>query len=221
VSITPESVKKLLNSEDLGDRLRGVNHLRELDADVAFEAIQTPIFDSNPRVRYAAVSQVSTLGRQNPTKALEILRDRLLHDEEADVKAAAADALGALQMTDTLDDLRTLYHNSSDWIVQMSIIAALGEMGDARAFDLLAEALRSPEPLIQTSAVGSLGELGDERAIDLLAEQAHNEDWQVRYRLVQALGNFHEERVRQILETLAEDEIEQVAAEAQTRLATL
>ena len=82
MSITPESVEQLLNSEDFGERLRAVNQLRQLEPAIAYKLIQIAINDKNVRVRYAAVSQVSTLGTQNLPNALEVLRHSLHNDPE-------------------------------------------------------------------------------------------------------------------------------------------
>lgn len=218
MSVTPESVKQLLSSEDLGDRIRGINHLRQLDKEIAFELVQPVVTDTNTRVRYAAVSQLDTLGQQDLQKTLIILRDRLFNDPEADVKAAAADALGALQLKEAFDDLQQVYNETSEWLVQFSIIAALGEMGEVRAFELLESALTSSNELVQTAAVSSLGELGDPRAVSLLVPYATSPDWQIRYRVVQALNRLGGSEVRSILETLANDEVEQVAQEARASL---
>jgi HEAT repeat protein len=168
MSITPESVEQLLNSEDFGERLRAVNQLRQLEPAIAYKLIQIAINDKNVRVRYAAVSQVSTLGTQNLPNALEVLRHSLHNDPEPDVQAAAADALGALKLTDALEDLQQVYSSTSEWLVQMSIVAALGEMGDPKAFPMLEHALTSENELIQTIAISALGELGDKRALPLL-----------------------------------------------------
>lgn len=218
MSVTRESVQELLSSEDYGKRISGVNQLRQLEPAVAFELIQPVITDKNTRVRYAAVSQLDTLGKQDIQATFAILRDRLLNDAEADVQAAAADALGALQLTEAYEDLEQLYHRTSEWIVQFSIIAALGELGDPRSFELLQEALNSETSLIQTAAICSFGELGDVRAVPLLIPFATNPDWQVRYRLVQALTRLGGEETRSALETLAKDEKEEVAKEAQAAL---
>lgn len=217
MSATPESVKELLQSQDFGDRLRGVNHLRQLDPAIAFELIQPILEDGNVRVRYAAVSQISTLGQQNPSQALKLLRG-LLFDPEADVQAAAADSIGALQLTDAFEDLEKLYRRSSEWLVKFSIIAALGELGDPRGFDLLTEALQSDEELVVMAAIGSLGELGDDRAVEVLTPYASNADWQIRYRVVQALTRLEGASVRPTLEVLAGDSVEQVAQGARDAL---
>ncbi|MBG1262761.1 phycobilisome degradation protein NblB [Nostoc commune] len=218
MSITPESVKQLLSSEDLGDRLRAVNQIRQLEPAIGFELIQSAIGDRNSRVRYSAVSQMDTLGTQDLQLSLDILRDRLLHDSEVDVQAAAADCLGALKLHEAFEDLQHLYHTTTEWLIQFSIIATLGELGDPRAFELLKEALSSENELVQTAAISSLGDLGDLQAVPLLAPYATNPDWQIRYRVVQALSRLGSAEAKSILETLVDDEMEAIATEAKQSL---
>jgi len=218
MSITPESVKQLLSSEDLGDRLRAVNQIRQLEPVIGFELIQSAIGDRNSRVRYSAVSQMDTLGGQNLKLSLDILRDRLLNDPEVDVQAAAADCLGALKLHEAFEDLQHLYHTTPEWLIQFSIIATLGELGDPRAFELLKQALSSDNELVQTAAISSLGELGNIEAVPLLAPYATNPDWQIRYRVVQALIHLGSAEAKSILETLANDEVEAIATEARKSL---
>ena len=81
---TPDSVKELLESNNFGDRLRGVNHLRQLDPAIAYELIKPSVTDENVRVRYAAVSQLASLGGQNPSEATSLLKAALF-DPEPDV----------------------------------------------------------------------------------------------------------------------------------------
>ena len=216
--MTPESIQELLESDNFGDRIKGINHLRQADPKIAFELIQPLINDQNTRVRYAAVSYLATVGDQNLTASLAILRDRLFNDPEPDVQAAAADAIGGLKLTEAFDDLAKIYHQTSEWLIQFSIVATLGELGEPKAFDLLIEALNSDNNLLQTAAVGALGELGDERAVPLLVPFANNEDWQLRYRLVQALGRLGGTEAVATLQQLVEDDVEQVAQEAKNNL---
>ena len=218
MNITPESVTELLNSADFGERIRGLNQLRQIEEQTAFAMVQPLVNDENTRVRYAAVSQLDTLGKVDEQASLEILRDRLFNDPEPDVQAAAADAIGGLKLTEAFEDLNKVYHSTSEWLVQFSIIAALGELGEPKSFALLQEALQSNNNLLQTAAIGSMGELGDSRAISLLKNFAEHEDWQIRFRLVQALGRLGGEEAQQIIERLANDESEQVAREAKNNL---
>jgi len=218
MSVTPESVKQLLSSEDFGDRLRAVNQIRQLEPAIGFELLQTAMKDGNARVRYSAVSQMDTLGGQNLELAYSLLRDRLLNDKEPDVQAAAADCLGALKLQSAFEDLQQLYHTTSEWVVQFSIIATLGELGDPRGFELLKQALESETELVQTAAISSLGELGNQEAIPLLAAYVTNPDWQIRYRVVQALSCLGGAEASALLEKLAGDEVESVAQSAKMGL---
>ncbi|WP_354634670.1 phycobilisome degradation protein NblB [Planktothricoides raciborskii] len=218
MTITPESIQQQLQSENVGDRLRAVNDLRQLDPAIAFQLIQTAIKDQSARVRYAAVSQMTSLGEQDRETALTVLRDRLHNDSEADVQAAAADALAALKLTEAFDDLRQQYETTKEWLVKFSIVAALGEMGYPRSFEVLEDALLNGEQLVKTVAISALGELGDRRAIALLLPYATDPDWQIRHRLTQALGTLGGAEVRATLEQLASDEMEIVAQSAQVHL---
>lgn len=219
MAIAPEQLKQQLASDNLGDRLRAVNLLREIDPAIAFQLIQTVISDSSSRVRYAAISQLSTLGVQDKETTLPILKGALHHDPEADVQAAAADSIGALQLVEAYDDLAMAYNNTSEWIVQMSIVACLGELGASRGFELLQQALTSENNLVALTAIGALGELKDPRGLPLLLEFANNDDWQVRHRLAQALGNYMQtpqaETVLPVLQTLGKDHSAIVAETAQ------
>ena len=217
MSITPESVKQLLSSEDLGDRLRAVNQIRQLEPAIGFELIQRAVKDPHARVRYSAVSQMDTLGGQDLDLSLNMLRG-LLKDPETDVQAAAADCLGALKLHAAFEDLQNLYQTTQEWIVKFSIVATLGELGDPRAFELLKVALSSENELVQTAAISSLGELGDPQAVPLLAPYTTNPDWQIRYRLVQSLNVLGGADAKSLLETLANDQVEAVATEAKKAL---
>jgi HEAT repeat protein len=218
MSYSPDSVQQLLDSDDYGDRLSGINRLRQLDPAIAFEMICPLVNDVNARVRYAAVSQLDPLGRQNLDAALTLLRDRLLNDPESDVKAAAADAIGGLKLISAYDDLRDVYQQSADWLIQLSIVAALGEMGEPRGFDLLQEALNSDNELVKTAAVSAFGELGDPRAVSLLTPLVNADDWQIRYRLAQALGRLGGSEAIAALQQLTGDTSAQVADEARNNL---
>lgn len=212
----PEQIRPMLDSENFGDRIKGINLLRNIDPGTAFDLIQPLCQDSNTRVRYAAVSQVSTLGKQDLSVALDLLKQALA-DPEPDVQAAAADSIGALKLTEAFSDLQALYQATPEWLVQMSVVACLGEMGDPRAFDLLQIALSEGNSLVSVSAMGALGELQDERAIPLLLPYVDSDDWQIRHRLAQALGHFSQHPdVQAALETLSTDKSDLVAETARS-----
>ncbi|NMG58756.1 HEAT repeat domain-containing protein [Geitlerinema sp. P-1104] len=218
MDITPDAVKAMLDSDDYGDRLSGVNKLDYIDPSLAFEYLVPVVTDTNPRVRYTAVCKLSSLGHQNRDLSFSLLRTRLYDDPELDVKAAAADALGALKFREAYPDLAQLYHNNDDWIVRLSIVAALAEMEAPEAVELLHEALHSETELVQTTAIGALGEVGDPQAVPWIEEFMNHPEPQTRQRVAQALGQIGGESVQKSLQTLANDEHPQVAECAQRYL---
>lgn len=213
-----ESVQQLLSSEDFGDRISGLNRLRSFEPDVAFPMIQPLLQDKEARVRYAAVSQMDTAGVGFEAETLPLLRHVLINDPEIDVKAAAADALAGLKLKEAYPDLKETYYATTEWLLQFSIIAAVGELGEPQAFDLLQEALQSEVELVHMSAISALGDLGDRRAIELLIPFTENPDWQIRYRIAQAFGRLGGEEVRPFLEKLAQDDQVPVSEEAKHHL---
>jgi HEAT repeat protein len=215
MTVTPESVAALMESEDWGDRQRALHECRQLPPVIAMELVIQAVGDENTRIRYAAVSQLASLGQQDRVRVLPLLRDRLLNDKEVDVQAAAADSLGALQLHEAFDDLASVFRNSNEWLLQMSIVAALGTLGDPRGFGLLQEALQSSAELVRTLAIAALGELGDPAAIPILIEQVKDPDWQVRFRVAQALTYFRDyPEAQAMLSKLAQDESEIVVQAA-------
>ena len=210
-----ESIDLLINSENKGDRINALNLIRALEPAIAFGYIKQLVTDKNTRVRYAAVSQLATLGSQDLAESFIILRDRLVNDPEPDVQAAAADSIGALKLTDAFDDLQNLYDTTPEWLVQFSIVAALGELGDPRGLKLLQTALTNETSLVQTAAIGAIGELGNPDGIESLIPFVTNPDWQIRYQLARSLRNLGGDLAARNLAILATDAIEQVAKEAQ------
>ena len=117
ISPKAEALRSRLKTGDLGDRLVAVNEVRELPPEEGFELLQVAIADKNARVRYSAVSQFDTVGTADLAKAEALLRNCLLNDGEMDVKAAAADCLGALQITSAFEDLIKTYEETSEWLL--------------------------------------------------------------------------------------------------------
>jgi HEAT repeat protein len=209
-----DAITALVNSENKGDRIKALNMVREIEPAAAYGYITQLVTDKDTRVRYAAVSQLASLGGQDLTQSATILRDRLVNDPEPDVQAAAADAIGALKIVTAFDELQHLYDTTPEWLVQFSIIAALGELGEPRGLDLLKTALANDTVLVQTAALGAIGELGDVSAVESIIPFVTHPDWQIRYQLARSLRALGGDLAHQNLAILATDPIEQVAQEA-------
>jgi HEAT repeat protein len=223
MDMSPEQIEQMLDSGNYGDRLKALNHIRKLPTADAFGLLLRASGDSNARVRYAAISQLGSLGmacleQDRPgfdrATAVMLLRDRLAADPEIDVKAAAADSLGALRCQEAYEDLERAYRGTKEWLLQFSIIAALAEVGEPRAYDLLVEALQSPVDLVQTAAVTALGELSEARSVPHLLPFVTSDDWQMRFRVAQALARIGTPDTQAALTQLAQDSVEQVAQAA-------
>ncbi|APB34787.1 HEAT repeat-containing PBS lyase [Gloeomargarita lithophora Alchichica-D10] len=213
----PETVQALLADGDWGRRLHGVEQCRQLAPTAAMGLLKEVITDRNARVRYAAVSQLGNMVGLSPTQKQELLpllRERLYGDSEADVQAAAADALAGLGLTEAYEDLERAYRESPEWLVKFSVIAGLGVLGDARAYSVLLEALDADIDLLQLAAIGALADLGDVRAVSRLGKLVTHPDWQVRLRLAQALQRLNSPDAQPFLATLAQDDMDLVAQAA-------
>eukprot|EP00184_Porphyridium_aerugineum_P007464 CAMPEP_0184693936 /NCGR_PEP_ID=MMETSP0313-20130426/2029_1 /TAXON_ID=2792 /ORGANISM="Porphyridium aerugineum, Strain SAG 1380-2" /LENGTH=228 /DNA_ID=CAMNT_0027152115 /DNA_START=118 /DNA_END=804 /DNA_ORIENTATION=- len=191
----PEPVDKakimeLLQSSQGGDRARGVNLARYLPENECLEALFSVVSDPNPQIRYAAVSQLAVAGKVDANKTFEIMKKIVAEDKEPTVQAAAADVIAMLQLPGSYELLEQLYKSTTDWMLRFSILSGFGEMGDARAYDLLMDALKNAaadEPLIRLGALGSLGELGDKRAISEVEKYVNDKDTSIAERAKIAL----------------------------------
>jgi HEAT repeat protein len=210
----PSEIAQLIQSPDVGDRISALNQIRQLDPAPALAALALLVNDSNVRIRYAAVSQIANVGGADLNLSSQILRSSLLEDPEPDVQAAAADSLGALKITSAFEDLQALYHQSPEWLVKFSIVAALGELGEPRGLELLEIALQSDTALIQTAAIGAIGELGDVRGVASILPFADSTDWGVRHQVAKSLYSLGGDAARAALDTLAQDDVERVAQAA-------
>jgi hypothetical protein len=67
-----------------------------------------------------------------------------------------------------------------DRMVRLAAVDALGEIGDARAFDHLESMLRDPDNDVRFACVVALGNLGDKRAVGALARACGDSNGFVR-----------------------------------------
>lgn len=213
-----ESLRQQLQSSDVGDRLRAINLIRNLPSHDAVMLLLHAAQDSSARVRYAALSQLGGHPIPDATQVLPTLRQALLSDPEVDVRAAAAACLGDLKDPTVLPDLLAAFERETEWLLQFSVIAALGELGDVGAFDALVSALSHENDLIRTAAAAALGDLGDPRAIPYLEPLINDPDWQLRFRVCLSLGHIDDAATQPLLAQMAQDPNEHVAQEAQRAL---
>jgi len=91
---------------------------------------------------------------------------------------------------------------------------ALGKTGDAKAAELLAQALNDNDEDIRRSAVRAIGRIGGPRAVEILGPTLNDKDRDVRLKAIEALGGVVDARSVEPLLQALEDEDWQTRLEA-------
>lgn len=128
----------------------------------------------------------------------------LLADEDAAVRAAAAEKLGSCgevafdALLETSDD--------DEAKVREAVATAFGEVGNVRALPWLTAAGRDDiDRTVKEAAVAALGAIGDESAVDALIELIKSGPPQVRRRAIAAITVFDDDRVEATIQRAAFD----------------
>lgn len=129
---------------------------------------------------------------------------QLLSDENASVRAAAAEKLGSCGER----SLRHLVSVQSDAEpkVREAVATAYGEIADASPIDWLVEVGGTdPDRTVKEAAVAALGAIGDDEAIDPLLEFISTGPPQVRRRAIAAITVFDDPRIEPAIQRAAFD----------------
>jgi len=139
--------------------------------------------DADPNVRVSSLNKLRYL--QEP-ETNDILLSGLA-DSDTRVKIKAIDLLGARQTTDAVPAMsQYLFLRSTEAVVRVHLVAALGRIGDARAALPVMQFLQeSKDERSRGTAVFALGEIGDARASDLLTQVATDDSSTMVRRLAQ------------------------------------
>jgi HEAT repeat protein len=206
----------------------------------AVEPLIEALGDENGNVCWRATE---ALGRIGDARAMEPLIGVL---SDGAVRESAAGALDELGWKPDTDELKISYMIATeDWkgCVEMGESAveplikalgdggayvreaayALGEIGDARAFEPLIELLNVDwdDEWICRAAAYALGEIGDARAVEPLIEVLEDENWWARESAAKALGKIGDVRAVEPLIKALGDDYEVVRAAAKEALCKL
>jgi len=173
------------------------------------------------QARYCYVREhaIDALGQIGDPRAVEPLI-AILDDENWDVRAAAARALGQIGIP-AVERLITALTASNEY-VRGAVAQALGQIGDVRAVEPLIATLDDENWDVRAAAVGALGQIGDPRAVESLIAALKQRDRNVRGAVAKALGQIGDVRA---VEPLISDlnhrdrDVRAAAAEALDRLA--
>jgi cyclophilin family peptidyl-prolyl cis-trans isomerase/HEAT repeat protein len=143
-------------------------------------------------------------------------------DGDSRVKVAAIRALGQLRATDAVPRLIDLSADAAAPPgLALEAIAALGAIGDARAFSPMVELWAHPDPAIRAAAIASAAKADVEGFLLLRSTTPPDRQWSVRAALPPMLATLPADRIRGALEELAadaDDRVKTPALEALTRV---
>jgi len=117
-----------------------------------------------------------------------------LRDEDATVRAAAADGLGQLGVGAAVPALIRALKDAAP-AVRAAAAVALGQLRDPQAVDPLIAALEDAQWEVRTAALEALGRLGDRRAWSSVVARLEDVDQEVRQQAAETLGVVGDETV--------------------------
>jgi hypothetical protein len=144
--------------------------------------------DADPKVRRLAVCGLAACG---DARAIDSLVERL-HDPDEDIRTRVAVALGKIGDRRAAPALASAA-TGDDIPLRRVAILALGEL-DA-GLDVLAQALRDPDPALRVRAAIALGETHDVGAVEPLTRALNDDSAGVRHHARDALEKIRESRV--------------------------
>ena len=127
--------------------------------------------------------------RLSPSERAVAALGRVLSDPDADVRAAAAEALG---VSGTQAAVMPLLGHLDDSVpnVRAAVVKALARLGDRRAVVPLIGKVQDTRPSVRQAVAEALGELGDDRASSALVLALRDVSEDVRIAALLALGKL-------------------------------
>lgn len=145
-----------------------------------------------------ALAEEVELGTQEPQSADEqgtAVNERVLQafaaalqDEDASIRAQAAQALGSMESEAAVEMLSAALRDDDDARVRSQAAWALGMIESAAAVPVLSEVLASDEDRVRKQAVWALGMIESSDAVQPLAAALSDEDAGIRSKAAWALG---------------------------------
>ncbi len=205
--ISPRRKHTLL--EDLED-------LAETDALTRFDDLARPLLtDPDAPVRIQAIR---LLWECEDKKLVPVYLNILQEDEDAEVRAAAANALGLFIYLGELEEIPAEIHHkiedrllksvssSEATLVRRRALESLGYSGRAEVIPLIEAAYGDKNPDWVVSALFAMGRSSDERWKKQVLSQLHAPDEDIRSEAVHATGELELKSARSVLLDLLEDE---------------
>jgi HEAT repeat protein len=191
---TMKDIPKLqekISSPDEATRITAVRDLgcmKNATMDVLPILYRTLKTDTSEKVRVQSVESLKKLGFVD---SIEPLRTALKSDAAPTVRKASAEALHSLQGSLAYDQLAEAVNDESSF-VRATCVRLIGEIGGAKALEVISQRLRSdPSPEVRSQAATSLGVMKDQKSFpDLKKSAMKDESSEVRTAAVIAIGSI-------------------------------
>jgi HEAT repeat protein len=205
--------------------MRQLVDVSETNFDLDFHTFATlALEDTDPGVREAAI-ELLWIDETLPT--MRRLIDMALEDEAANVRAAAAGALGRYillgeygdlpddQTAPAVDATISIYNDvDEDVEVRRRALESVGNSSHEGVNDLIREAYASLEPLLKVSAVFAMGRTCDQKWAPVIIRELNSGDAAMRYEAARSAGELGLEEAVPKLSRLVHEtdrEIQEVA----------
>jgi len=221
-NLEPEDLKKLtkawphVSPSRKHTLLEDLEDLAEADALTSFDDLARSLLaDVDPQVRTRAIR---LLWDCDDPKLVPAYLNILNADEDVDVRAAAANALGHFVYLGELekipaelqhkieDQLLAAVTSAREALVRRRALESLGYSGRAELVPLIEAAFREKDPDWVVSALSAMGRSCDDRWRKQVLSQLRSPDYDIRSGAIHATGELELESARSVLLDILEDE---------------
>jgi len=196
--------------------LEDLEELAEADTLTSFDDMARSLLaDNDPQVRTRAIR---LLWEVDDAKLVPVYLDILNNDEDVEVRAAAANALGQFVYLGELDKIPAELHHkiedqllaattsSQETLVRRRALESLGYSGRAEVVPLIEAASREEDADWIVSALFAMGRSSDGRWRKQVLSQLRAPSEDIRSEAIHAAGELELESARPVLLDLLEDE---------------
>lgn len=169
--------------------------------------------DSDPAVRYDAVSKLGEVGDVSAVEAIVVA----LEDMDWQVRRCATTALAKIGGEQAIEPLINALKDENTQ-VRGRAATELEKIGDSRAVAPLIGLLKEQDWGNRYAAAMALSEIADKRAVEPLITCLKDDKWEVRYIAASALGKLGDERAVEPLKSASKDKDELVCRAAKYAL---
>jgi HEAT repeat protein len=156
-------------------------------SDYDLAAISLKLESSDLKDRMVALASL----RAVPAESAFPLIEKVLNDENLQLRSMAVFALGIKATANSYPILVSLLENDPDYGIRADAAGALGYLEDQRAFNSLVRAFyEDTDWLVRFSAAVALGNLKDPRAVDVLLQALDSPETVIQQAAIAALGEI-------------------------------